>query len=92
MKIKTLNVTGFSHHLVLVAFVIVFAVTGVGLLVDRAIENGALLSVELHNAAGTTERTMLACVVHVNAQSDATWALGCNFIRSLSEEELKALL
>jgi len=54
-------------------------------------ENGTLLSVELHNATGTKERTMLACVVHVTSQSDTAWGLGCNFIRSLSEEDLRAL-
>jgi c-di-GMP-binding flagellar brake protein YcgR len=65
--------------------------TGVGLLVEREIDNGTLLSVELHNAAGTTELTMLACVVHLTRQSDTAWALGCNFIRSVSEEDLRAL-
>jgi hypothetical protein len=66
--------------------------TGVGLVAEREVENGTLLSVELHNAAGTIERTMLACVVHVNRHPDGGWALGCNFIRSLSEEELQALV
>ena len=55
-------------------------------------ENATLLSVELHNAAGTVGRTMLACVVHVTRHSDHEFALGCNFIRSLSEEDLKALM
>ena len=66
--------------------------SGVALIVDHSVENGTLLSVELHNASGTTERTMLACVVHVNRTADGDWALGCNFIRSLSEEDLKALV
>jgi hypothetical protein len=65
--------------------------TGVGLHVDRAVDNGALLSVQLHNSSGTVEKTMLTCVVHVNPLSDGAWALGCNFIRPLSEEDLKAL-
>jgi c-di-GMP-binding flagellar brake protein YcgR len=65
--------------------------SGIGLLVNRTIENGTLLSVDLHNAAGTARRTMLACVVHVTRQADAEWALGCNFIRSLSEADLQAL-
>jgi hypothetical protein len=67
-------------------------VSGVGLLVNQSIENGALLSVELRNPAGTVERTMLACVVHINRRSPGEWALGCNFIRSLNEHDLKALL
>jgi c-di-GMP-binding flagellar brake protein YcgR len=74
------------------ARVLDISASGVGLLVERAIENGTLLSVELHNAAGTVERTMLACIVHVTRQAANEWALGCNFIRSLSEEDLEALL
>jgi len=74
------------------AKVLNISVSGVGLLADRPVENGALLSVELRNAAGTIERTMLACVVHINRHSPSEWALGCNFIRSLSDEDLKALL
>src|SRR4051812_24687888 len=33
MKIKKLNISGFSHHLVLMVFVLVFAIAGVGYLV-----------------------------------------------------------
>jgi hypothetical protein len=73
------------------ANVLDISATGVGLQVDRNIDNGTLLSVELHNAAGTAEHTMLACVVHVTGLSDSAWALGCNFIRSLSDEDLRAL-
>ena len=74
------------------AKVLDISASGVGLLVDQPVENATLLSVELHNAAGTVGRTMLACVVHVTLHSEHEWALGCNFIRSLSEEDLKALL
>jgi c-di-GMP-binding flagellar brake protein YcgR len=74
------------------AKVLDISATGVGLLVEHEIENGTLLSVELHNATGTVERTMLACIVHVTHQASNEWALGCNFIRTLSEEDLKALV
>ena len=74
------------------AKVIDISASGVGLLVERMVETGSLLSVELHNSASTTARTMLACVVHVNRQAEDGWALGCNFIRSLGEEDLKALV
>jgi head-tail adaptor len=66
--------------------------SGVRLLTDRFVENGSLLSVELHNADGSTERTMLACIVHILQQNDGQWILGCNFIRSLSDEDLDALV
>jgi c-di-GMP-binding flagellar brake protein YcgR len=74
------------------AQVLDISASGVGLLVDREIDNGALLSIELRNAAATTERTMLACVVHLHRHSAHEWALGCNFIRSLSEDDLQALV
>jgi c-di-GMP-binding flagellar brake protein YcgR len=74
------------------AKVLNISVSGIGLSVDREIENGALLSVDLRNASATVERSILACVVHINRQSATQWALGCNFIRSLSEDDLKSLL
>jgi hypothetical protein len=74
------------------ASVIDLSASGVGLLVREEVKMGALLSVELQAAEGPFKRTMLACVVHVTAQPDGEWALGCNFIRSLSSEDLKALL
>jgi hypothetical protein len=66
--------------------------SGIGLLVDRPVENGALLSLQLQGAGGQMTHTILACVVHVTAQAAGHWALGCNFIRELSEKELLALL
>jgi len=65
--------------------------TGIGLFVTQPVKVGALLSLKLHGASGSTERTMLACVVHVTVRSEGKWALGCNFIRSLSEDDLKDL-
>jgi c-di-GMP-binding flagellar brake protein YcgR len=73
------------------AQVLNISASGVGLLVDRAIETGTLLSVDLHSATGPGARTILACVVHVSTQPEGEWALGCNFIRALSEEDLRAL-
>ena len=74
------------------AKVVNVSASGVGLVVGEPVENGTLLSVELQAADGTCTRTMLSCVVHVRAHAEGEWALGCNFIRSLSEEDLKALL
>jgi c-di-GMP-binding flagellar brake protein YcgR len=66
--------------------------TGIGLLVARAIDTGTLLSLELQGPAEPSAHTMLACVVHVTVSPDGQWALGCNFIRELSEAELQALV
>lgn len=66
--------------------------SGVGLLVDRRIETGTLLTVDLHSADGRTTTSVLACVVHLTDQGDGGWALGCNFIHERSAGDLKALL
>jgi hypothetical protein len=74
------------------AEVLNLSASGVGLLVDRFIDAGALLNVDLVGKEGTAARTILSCVVHVNQRDDGAWALGCNFIRELSEEDLRALV
>jgi len=74
------------------AQVINLSPSGVGLSVGILIEAGALLSVDLVGPDGNVARTILACVVHVTQQTSGDYALGCNFIRELSEEDLKALI
>src|SRR5262245_22796659 len=66
--------------------------TGVGLLVDEPVEAGTLLSVDLKPDGAAAPRTMLACVVQVNTQADGQYAIGCNFIRELSEGDLQVLV
>ena len=54
--------------------------SGIGVLADHEIATGTLLNVEMQGSTGQEPPlSMLACVVHVNAQ-DGQWALGCNFI------------
>jgi hypothetical protein len=65
---------------------------GVSLIVGHRFTPGDLLSIELPQADGRPGATVLACVVHVTPQPSGEWALGCNFIRELSDDELKALL
>jgi hypothetical protein len=74
------------------AVVLNISASGVGLSVDRANEAGTLLSVDLMNTSGMVVRTILACVVHAGSWKEGHWALGCNFIRQLNEEDLKALM
>jgi hypothetical protein len=65
---------------------------GIGLLVDRAVETGALLSVSLESPTTGAARTILACVVHATTRPGNECNLGCSFIREFSEEDLEALL
>jgi c-di-GMP-binding flagellar brake protein YcgR len=74
------------------ARVLDISASGLGLAVDRAIEAGVLLSVDLMNATGKVIRTILACVVHASCWQDGRRAIGCNFIRQLTEEDLKSLI
>jgi c-di-GMP-binding flagellar brake protein YcgR len=64
---------------------------GIGLVVTEEVRAGALLSAELHAADGRAVVTILACVVHVVAESGRERVLGCNFIQELSEKDLEAL-
>jgi len=66
--------------------------SGVALQARERIEAGVLLNVDFLGENETVRRTLLACVVHVSPGDDGDWALGCNFIRSLSEEDVKGLL
>lgn len=66
--------------------------TGIGLLVDDFMEPGALLHLDLTGEDSAESRTILSCVVHVSERGDGRWALGCNFIRELSDADLRALV
>ncbi len=66
--------------------------SGIGMVVSRSVEPGSLLNLELHRGSEQPGHTILACVVHVTPQEGGSQALGCNFIRELTEEELKSLL
>lgn len=66
--------------------------SGVGLKMERPIEAGSLLSLELQGPHAQTPRRMLACVVRVTGGTNGCWSVGCNFIRELNETELQDLL
>lgn len=65
--------------------------TGIGLLLDRPLELGSLLNVHLRHAERDDTRTILACVVHVTTRPGGKCLLGCNFIRELADDDMKAL-
>jgi c-di-GMP-binding flagellar brake protein YcgR len=64
---------------------------GVALSVREPLETGTLINVVLRAARGPFTRTILACVVHVTKTADGGVAAGCNFIRELTQDELRAL-
>jgi hypothetical protein len=66
--------------------------SGIGLTVDRFIDAGTLLNVELRGKDEAAVRSILSCIVHITKQTERRWTLGCNFIRELGEEDLLALI
>jgi hypothetical protein len=73
------------------ARVINISANGMGLLIDRDVPTGTLVSADLHGQQWTSF-TILACVVHATVQPDGRHVLGCSFIRELTETDLKALV
>ena len=74
------------------AQVLNISASGIGLLVKEPMVTGTLVNLQLQSGTGKESRFILGCVVHVTTQAEGEWALGCNFIRELSEEDLQALL
>src|SRR5947207_14623946 len=56
---------------------------GAKLNLRRRFEPGTGLAIELPGTGNGEAYTVLARVVHVRAQSDGTWLLGCRFISQL---------
>jgi len=74
------------------ARVLNLSATGIGLEIDYPLEAGSLLNVDLLGKNGQPMRTILSCVVHVTHRAGGSWAVGCNFIRELDEDDLQSLL
>jgi hypothetical protein len=67
------------------------SVAGVGLIVDEKLEAGSALMLNLHRRNDRPDRPMLACVVYVTDRADEKWAAGCQFLRELTNSELREL-
>jgi hypothetical protein len=86
--VQRINAADQAHR---PAHVLNIAVGGMALLVNEPITIGELLSTELHDGKGKPIVTILACVVHVQTVAEGR-ILGCNFIRELSDTDVRALL
>jgi hypothetical protein len=65
---------------------------GMGLVLNSAIERGALLSVKLEGPAQRFSQPLLVRVVRVTERHAGVWQLGCTFAIALDEEEVSAFL
>jgi hypothetical protein len=64
---------------------------GVGLITNRRVEVGALLTVVLANPARSFSKTVLARVVHITPMGGAFLA-GCSFVTPLTYQEMTTLV
>ncbi len=65
---------------------------GIGLLLGRRFEPGALLAIELTEAAEGRKRLLLARVAHATQQPEGHWLVGCTLVHPLTEDEVQLLL
>lgn len=63
---------------------------GVGLVLERRFEPGAMLTANLASADGESTRTLFLRVAHVSRHEDGGWRHGCAFASELTAEELQA--
>ena len=63
---------------------------GINLLLDRGLQTGSLLCVELPGPSAHASYTVLAYVIHARSRPGGQWALGCAFARELSDLDLEA--
>lgn len=65
---------------------------GVALKLSDEFEPGTLLDLELTDREGKTRVTMVACIVYKTDVDDEQWLVGCNFVRELDDDDLRALI
>jgi hypothetical protein len=69
------------------------SVNGISLSVDSALRPGMFLDLSLVGEDGEgLSQPMLVRVRRVTPQADGTWLVGCNFVKKLTEEELRGWL
>lgn len=64
---------------------------GMRLLVDREVDEGGMVRINLEPAKGDAGTQVLACVVHVQMLSETAFVVGCGFSTELSDEDLDSL-
>jgi hypothetical protein len=74
------------------AFVNDLSLTGIGLLLNRALETGDTVAIQLCKEGPNALPIRLAQVAHATLQADGWWLVGCRFAEPLQAEELALLL
>jgi hypothetical protein len=74
------------------AWLVDISIKGLGLLLDRPLEKGTLVFVELEATPEAPPVEMLANVVRTTPVGLGEWVIGCDFVNGFSEEDLQAVL
>jgi hypothetical protein len=74
------------------ATIVDISLGGVRILLQRRFEKGSGLAIELPGDEQREPTVVFVKVVHVRADANGAWALGCRFLSELSEDELQRLL
>ena len=65
---------------------------GIALILGTSIREGTELVIDLKTRNPGICLTLLACVVHSTQDAEGNWIVGCEFITTPTEEQIKALL
>jgi hypothetical protein len=64
---------------------------GIGLLSTRRFERGTILLLQLEEENGSLPPLLIGKVVHVIAQEDGDWLVGCALTRALAQADVRAI-
>ena len=68
------------------------SVAGIGLVLSRRFEPGAILTIDLPRTSPRFSPMLLARVVHTTELAEGGWMVGCEFANHLSQDDLRALV
>jgi hypothetical protein len=64
---------------------------GIGLLSTRRFERGTILLLQLEEDSDSLPPLLLGKVVHVSAQGDGDWLVGCALTRALAQADVRSM-
>lgn len=74
------------------AWVLNISEGGLALLLDRSLELGLVLAIQMKCSTGEKLVQLSAQVAHCTCQSKGDWVIGCEFVVPLAKEQLDELL
>jgi PilZ domain len=66
--------------------------TGIGLRVWQGLKPGLVLVIRLETREKKLSRPLPVRVMHATQQAEGDWLIGCQFVRPLSDQDLRELL